>query len=315
VEVYLRDRLTFPNPKYLENEKFNYWQGDTPAKLSYYHRTVDGCLLPRGFASQLIKTLDHYRLKCRVEDLTRLLPEVDFSFRGDLRPYQEEAVKAILGRKFGVLEAPPGAGKTIIALAAVAIREQPALILTHTKELLYQWQDRAVQFLGLQKDEIRLIGDGKKKIGNKLTIGIVNSVWKPPRGGTVSPWLLVTGKNTCRELARMVSSQRPTRELYGDVRSAQRKRIVAELNRGKIKVLVATSQLIGEGFDLPALSNLFLTTPIKFDGRVKQYAGRVLRTAKGKKPPTIYDYVDRPGVLEASFKARKRAYAEMGIEC
>ena len=145
VEAYLRERLTFPNPKYLENEKFNYWQGETPDKLSYYHRTIDGYLLPRGFASQLIKTLDYYRVKYQVEDQTRLLPEVDFSFRGDLRPYQGEAVKAILTRKYGVLEAPPGAGKTIMALAAIAIRKQPALILTHTKELLYQWQDRAVQ--------------------------------------------------------------------------------------------------------------------------------------------------------------------------
>jgi superfamily II DNA or RNA helicase len=87
------------------------------------------------------------------------------------------------------------------------------------------------------------------------------------------------------------------------------------LHEGKIRVLVATSQLIGEGFDLPALSNLFLTTPIKFDGRVKQYAGRILRTDPGKKPPTIFDYVDRTGVLEASFRARKKAYQELGIAC
>jgi superfamily II DNA or RNA helicase len=122
-------------------------------------------------------------------------------------------------------------------------------------------------------------------------------------------------KEHCRTLAGMVAKHRPTKELYGDLGSAERKRVVSELHQGKIKVLVATSQLIGEGFDLPALSNLFLTTPIKFDGRVKQYVGRVLRTAEGKKPPTIFDYVDRPGVLEASFRARKRAYIEMGIEC
>jgi superfamily II DNA or RNA helicase len=63
---------------------------------------------------------------------------------------------------------------------------------------------------------------------------------------------------------------------------------------------MATSQLIGEGFDLPALSNLFLTTPIKFDGRVKQYAGRIMRTEKYNPPPVIFDYVDLPGVLQMS---------------
>jgi superfamily II DNA or RNA helicase len=144
---------------------------------------------------------------------------------------------------------------------------------------------------------------------------IAGDVLEASRGKNGISLVISDRKEHCRTLAGMVASQRPTRELYGDIPSAERKRIVAELNRGKIKVLVATSQLIGEGFDLPALSNLFLTTPIKFDGRVKQYAGRILRTAKGKKPPTIFDYVDRPGVLEASFRARKRAYIEMGIEC
>ena len=65
-----------------------------------------------------------------------------------------------------------------MALYVIAERKQPALVIVHTKELLYQWQARAVQFLGLQKDEIGLIGDGKKTIGDRLTIGIVNSVYK-----------------------------------------------------------------------------------------------------------------------------------------
>ena len=43
---------------------------------------------------------------------------------------------------------------------------------------MYQWQARAVQFMGLDKGEIGLIGDGKKNIGQKLTVGIVNSVLK-----------------------------------------------------------------------------------------------------------------------------------------
>jgi superfamily II DNA or RNA helicase len=436
VETYLRGRLTFDNPKYQENEKFGYWQGYTPEKLTFFHPIRDGYLLPRGFAAQLVKTLRQRRVPFRVEDRTRIHPEVEFSFQAALRPYQQEALEAILKRRSGVLESPPGSGKTVMALGAIAARRQPALVLSHTKELLYQWQDRAVKFLGLDKGEIGLIGDGKKTLGDRLTIGIVNSVLKrsdevAPRIGflvvdechrtpsrtftdavtgfdcryilglSATPYRrdglsrlihfhlgdrvhrietrglqeekqimvaklviretgfdfpyhgpedyqpmvarlaadinrnrLIAGdvltaskdgngislvisdrKEQCRKLARMVFKHRPTAELYGDMGSTERKRVVLDLQQGKVKVLVATAQLIGEGFDLPALSNLFLATPIKFDGRVKQYAGRVLRTAKGKKPPTIYDYVDRPGVLEASFRARKRAYQELGINC
>jgi len=100
----------------------------------------------------------------------------------------------------------------------------------------------------------------------------------------------------------------------GDVSSGKTKQIVEDLNRGTIKVLIATSQLIGEGFDLKNLSYIFLATPIKFTGRVKQSTGRILRTAKGKHKAVIYDYLDKPRVLQASFKTRTYAYRELGIQ-
>jgi hypothetical protein len=49
-----------------------------------------------------------------------------------------------------------------------------------------------------------------------------------------------------------------------------------------VKVLMGTGALLGEGFDCRELSTLFLTTPIKFNGRLLQYLGRVLRPAPGK---------------------------------
>jgi superfamily II DNA or RNA helicase len=93
------------------------------------------------------------------------------------------------------------------------------------------------------------------------------------------------------------------------VTNGNREKIVQRLNEGKIKVLIATGQLIGEGFDLPALSTLFLTTPISFRGRVTQYLGRILRPAPGKKKAKLFDYVDNlVGVLEHSAEARQRVY-------
>jgi superfamily II DNA or RNA helicase len=54
---------------------------------------------------------------------------------------------------------------------------------------------------------------------------------------------------------------------------------------------------------------LFLTTPIKFSGRVLQYIGRVLRPAPGKKQARVYDYVDvKVDVLKAAAKARQKVY-------
>jgi superfamily II DNA or RNA helicase len=97
--------------------------------------------------------------------------------------------------------------------------------------------------------------------------------------------------------------------LTGEMSRAQREQTVARLHGGDIRVLIATGQLLGEGFDCRYLSSLFLTTPIRFDGRLLQYLGRVLRPAPGKSAARVFDYVDEQvGVLKAAAEARKRCY-------
>ena len=39
-------------------------------------------------------------------------------------------------------------------------------------------------------------------------------------------------------------------------------------------ILVATGQLVGEGFDFPRLDTLIMATPVAWKGLVEQYAGR-----------------------------------------
>jgi len=51
--------------------------------------------------------------------------------------------------------------------------------------------------------------------------------------------------------------------LTGNLNNKKRQEIIAALNAGQVKVLLATGQLIGEGFDCPGLSTLFLATPIR----------------------------------------------------
>lgn len=96
--------------------------------------------------------------------------------------------------------------------------------------------------------------------------------------------------------------------LTGKTPRTQRQAITSRLAMGEIQVLGSTVQLIGEGFDAPGLSSLFLATPIKFSGRVLQVVGRVLRPKDGK-IPRIYDYQDnRVGVLRTSARARQRVF-------
>ncbi len=79
--------------------------------------------------------------------------------------------------------------------------------------------------------------------------------------------------------------------LTGRTPTEERVAIVSRVQGGEVEVLLSTLQLIGEGFDCSGLATLVLATPIKFEGRLLQVVGRVMRPAEGKKALVI-DYVD-----------------------
>ena len=111
-------------------------------------------------------------------------------------------------------------------------------------------------------------------------------------------------------LKTMPGSGLKVKILTGQLKSKERTSLVEDIRAGKIDVVIATIQLIGEGFDCPGLSSLFLATPIKFSGRLIQVVGRILRPADGKKP-RVYDYRDPVGPLFASARTREKTYREM----
>ena len=362
------------------------------------------------------------------------LPEVDFTLTGTLKPFQQVAVTDIMAKPFGVLQAPTGSGKTIMALSAIAERKQPALIICHTRELMTQWIDRIETFLGIPKTEIGVIGGGKMRIGNRITIALIQSLCKyaadvyeyigflivdechrtPSKtftdcvskfdskymlGLSATPWRrdgltrliyfylgdevhkvdgqgLVDAGDICRaevvtvqtdyqtrldptkEYSRMLSElceDEPRNNLValhaageangnggiilvlsdrkshvnvlqsilsdmdvvshvltGDTSNGDRKALSDKIKAGDVRILIATGQLIGEGYDLPQISSVLLSTPVKFSGRVIQYIGRALRPSPGKDQARIIDFMDsRVGVLAAGAKSRMRTLMGM----
>ena len=174
----VKDRLTFSNPRWIENDRHGYWNGKTPKQLKCFEQSKRGLLIPRGFIRQLIGIAKAQDIRYRLEDRRRTLPEVNIAFHGKLKPFQRIAVKDVLSHDFGILSAPTGSGKTCIALYAIAQRKQPALVIVHTKELLNQWIDRAETFLGIPAREVGIIGDGKHTIGDRITFATVQTLYK-----------------------------------------------------------------------------------------------------------------------------------------
>jgi superfamily II DNA or RNA helicase len=79
-------------------------------------------------------------------------------------------------------------------------------------------------------------------------------------------------------------------------------------------LVVATGPYAGEGFDCPILDTLFLAAPVRWKGRLVQYAGHILRPCPGKEIAEIHDYHDAAtGVLAAALAGRAPGYTSLGF--
>ena len=79
------------------------------------------------------------------------------------------------------------------------------------------------------------------------------------------------------------------------------------------RLVLATGQFIGEGFDDARLDTLFLAMPVSWRGTLVQYAGRLHRTHHAKTEVCMFDYVDRNvPMLAKMFDKRMKGYQAMG---
>lgn len=431
LENLFKEKLTIENPQYLAAKKYGRWVGKKlKAQLKYYDPVVGGLRFPRGFSNQAVLLCrKHYGADPEIIDQRRSLPEIDLQFQGSLRPYQQVAVDAAANKSFGVIEAGTGSGKTVMGLSLIASRRQPTLVVVHTKELLYQWQDRVNQFLGIEPG---LVGDGKFDL-EPVTIAIVNSARKRAEelvpffghlivdechrvpaslftdvvskfdchyllglsatafrsddemtkliyyfmgdqihqvnqeelkatGAILAPQVIRNtttftygykgdyhalikalvsheGRNMqiLQDIMAIVGEPEPGTvlvvsdrvshcQLYvdklqgngvkaellcGQISAESRGAIVEAVRKGEVEVLVATLQLIAEGFDCPGLSTLFLTTPISFEGRLLQVIGRIMRPAVNKRA-RVFDYIDENvPALARSARSRSLVLSEL----
>uniref|UniRef100_A0A7J3X6L5 DNA 3'-5' helicase n=1 Tax=Thermofilum pendens TaxID=2269 RepID=A0A7J3X6L5_THEPE len=91
-----------------------------------------------------------------------------------LRPYQEEALDAWLqaGRR-GVVVLPTGAGKTMVALAAIAELRCPTLVVVPTLELVDQWVREVQRVLRVEASEFT----GESKEVGCVTVATYSSAY------------------------------------------------------------------------------------------------------------------------------------------
>ena len=152
---------TIANPLFYEKQRLRFPTINIPRFIFCGEEHDDKLVLPRGTLHDIEKLVSKAGGKVEIIDKRPAPATADLSFIGTLTAIQNAAVDAILGHEDGALVAPPGAGKTVMACAAIARRRTPTLILVHRKQLLDQWSDRLQKFLGLSKDEIHILGKAR----------------------------------------------------------------------------------------------------------------------------------------------------------
>src|SRR5205085_3565293 len=131
--------------------------------FKFVEETENEVIIPRGFIGKLIRFCRENKIEHDFIDERKKQNAISFSFNAQLREHQQIAIESISKKDLGVIVAPPGSGKTIIALKIISEKQQPALIVVHRKQLVEQWIERIETFLGIPKIEIEKIGQGKNK--------------------------------------------------------------------------------------------------------------------------------------------------------
>jgi len=171
----LKHAASLHNPEFYRRQAQRYSTFGTPRFVSCFDDTDPRVLrLPRGLADQAAELVHTAGGSL---EITSGLPEhepIKIDFLGTLTTPQETAVTAMTGHDAGVLVAPPGAGKTVMACALVARGAQPTAIVVGRKDLLDQWRERIAAFLDLDSAQVGTIGANKDR-----RTGVIDLVMLP----------------------------------------------------------------------------------------------------------------------------------------
>lgn len=432
--------MNFPNPDFYDKERFGYSTWQTSRFIKTLGVLPDGVVVPLGFLNKLNEFIQKEQLKVEITDQRITTKQMRFPSKLILRKDQRQVLSRLVVNNRVILEAQPGFGKTMVALALTKKLGQKTLIIVHTNTLLHQWQKRIADYFSLAKDDLGLIGDNKWKIGKKVTIAsymtlsrrgvdeikndfgliIIDECHHVPAntfstvvkqfpakyvlGLTATTFRkdkleklmylyisdqvitatnndqdkrnesrptikteLITRKTQFKGNGKQEDFQKACRFIVADVNrneqiasdiavvlttgakclvlteriehcekllelvrqkskgihaaiatgvmtKKQRERTAKRMNQERFQLLIATGKLIGEGFDWPAVSHLFLAFPSSWKGKLIQYVGRVQRNCEGKTQAVVHDYFDdQAPMLKLMYFKRLRTYRSLGL--
>lgn len=182
----MRRLATFSNPLFMELQRMRMSVARTPRVIGCFEDLGRYIALPRGCLADTKALLEELNIRLELRDERASGEPLALKFLGDLSGSQQDAADTMLASESGVLCAPPGWGKTVVATSLIAARGCSTLVLVHRRPLVEQWADRLAQFLDISPKAIGRLGGGRRKTTRQIDIAMVQTL---ARSQTVSDFV------------------------------------------------------------------------------------------------------------------------------
>lgn len=183
----LKHRGSIHNPVFYEKQRMRFSTWDTPRFIRCYQEDLHWLHLPRGLVERVTELVAELGSKLEIVDDRPTQASLGLRFRSELRAQQQGAVDAVLPHDRGVIVAPPGSGKTVMACAVIAERDVPTLVPVDRKPLLEQWGERLVEHVGPAENQVGRIGGGKNDQSRVVDVAMIQTSPAATTSTTSSP--------------------------------------------------------------------------------------------------------------------------------